>query len=172
MVVIMALIQINLSACSSQNDARTVYDTSVDVPLQGWTSTDTLFYSIVITDPTTIKKPVAVDHDYQMNISLRYSTSLRLTHLPFQLTLQQTDTLGGYEHPIRNIFRQDLSLEVRDADGVPLGDSWGSLYSIETPISSPTIRFDSTGTYRFMILPTLGDLKSLPGVASIGIQLK
>lgn len=171
MVVIMALIQISLSACS-QNDARTVYDTSVDVPLQGWTSTDTLFYSIVITDSPSIKYPIATHQDYQMNISIRYAATFGLTHVPFQLTLQQTDTLGGYEHPIRNIFRQDLSLEVRDAEGVPLGDNWGSLYTISTPISSPTIRFDSAGTYRFMILPNLGDQKSLPGVASIGIEMR
>lgn len=169
-MVIMALILINLSACS-KNDELTVYDTSVDVPLQGWTSADTLFYSITVTETTTIKNPVAKGHDYHMNLSLRYSSSLPLTHLPFLLTLQQTDTTGGYIHPIRNIMKQEFSLPVRDTAGIPLGDNWGSLYTISTPISSPTIRFDTAGTYRFMIIPNLGDQKSLPGVASIGIFL-
>lgn len=170
-MVIMALILINLSACSKNNEL-TAYDTSVDVPLQGWTSADTLFYSITVTETTTIKNPVAKGHDYHMNLSLRYSSSLPLTHLPFLLTLQQTDTTGGYIHPIRNIMKQELSLPVRDTAGIPLGDNWGSLYTISTPVSSPTIRFDTAGTYRFMIIPAIGDLPELPGVASIGIELR
>lgn len=170
-MAVMALILTSLNACS-QNEGLTVYNKSVDVHLEGWAPTDTLFYNITVTEPASIKYPIVTQRDYRMNMSVRFSTSLKLTHLPFLLTLQQTDTIGGYEHPIRNIFRQELSLEVRDTTGIPLGESWGSLYSVETTSPSPTIRFDTAGTYRLMIIPTIGNLKSLPGVASIGIQLE
>lgn len=166
----MLLILTSISACS-RNESQTVYDSSVDVHLNGWVSTDTLFYNIVVTDPPSIKNPIVVGQHYQLSISLRYSADFPLTQVPFLLQMQQTDTVGGYTRPVRNIFRELLSPAVRDSMGLPLGDTWGSLISRQEQQTGLQVHFDTAGTYRFLIIPELGDQPSLPGLASIGLRL-
>lgn len=166
----MVLTLTGLSGCN-QNNALTAYNNSVDVPLMGWTSADTLFYHITVTDPATIKTPIAISRDYQLNIGFRYSSAYPLSCVAYHLLLQKTDTTGGYEHPTVNLLRQDMTTMVRDSIGTPLGDTWGSLISLETRQPDLTIRFDSAGTYRFLLIPDLGELSALPGVASASIRL-
>ena len=168
-MAIMALILINLSACS-QSRQHTVYNTSVDVPLDGWASTDTLFYHLTVSDSATIKYPIGLHQDYQLRVSIRYASHFPLLSVPMLLTLQQTDTTGGYERPVRNLMRQQLQPMVRDTLGLPLGNTWGSLISMEEA-TDLTVRFDTSGCYRILLTPQFGYQRSLPGIASIGLQL-
>lgn len=169
-MAIMTLILASTSACNS-NEPQTVYDNSVDVHLSGWASTDTLFYDIVVTDPPSIKNPIVVGKVYQLSISLRHTAEFPLNQVPFLLQMQQTDTIGGYVHPTRNILKEHFSPYVRDSIGLPLGDTWGSLIARQEHKTGVHIHFDTTGTYRFLIIPEIGDLPSLPGLASIGLRL-
>lgn len=167
----MAVMVLSLSACS-QNNAQTVYSNSVDVPLLGWTSADTLFYNITVTEPATIKSPIAIRHDYQMNVDIRCSSSYPLSSIDYHLLLQKMDTTGGYNRPVANLLRQEITTVVRDTTGTPLGDTWGSLITLQTTRPDLSVRFDSAGLYRILLIPELGELREVPGIASVCISLK
>ncbi len=167
----MGIILTSQTACSpSEPDA--VLDNSVDVRLDGWASTDTLFYPFTVADPATVTSPLLLHHQYRMKLSIRHSSEYPLLNVPFRLLLQQTDTVGGYLHPIKNLLHLDLAPEVRDTTGMPIGTYWGSLYTIENTLPEHSFRFDSVGSYRFLIIPEIGGQKKIPGIASIGIRLE
>ncbi len=172
MLAIMAIALTGLSACSSPNEPHTaVYDYSVDVPQSGWTSADTLFYDLLLTQPATIKNPIVPRRTYQLSMSVRFDASFPFTALPLQLLVQQTDTMGGYLHPVRNLLRRDLAPQLRDSLGQPIGHTWGSLITQSIPLPDLTLRFDSAGTYRLLITPQTGSHRSIPGIASVGVRL-
>jgi len=99
------------------------------------------------------------------------STEFPFTRVPMQLIIQQTDTTEGHEYIVRNIFRQNIAPAVRDTLGHPLGSSWGSLIDYENYIDGLTIRFDSVGTYRMMLIPETQGLSGFVGLSAIGITL-
>lgn len=88
-----------------------------------------------------------------------------------QFIIQQTDTTGGHEHIVRNVLRQRIAPAVRDTLGQPLGPSWGSLIDYEDYIDELTVEFDSTGTYRMLLIPETQHLSSFVGLSAIGITL-
>lgn len=172
MLAITATALTSLSSCSSPNEPHTaVYDYSVDVLQSGWTSADTLFYDLQLTDPATIKNPIVPRRTYQLSMSVRFDATFPFTTLPMHMLVQQTDTAGGYLHPIRNLLRRDLAPLMRDSIGQPIGHSWGSLVTQTIPLPDLTLRFDSAGTYRILITPHTGSHRSIPGIASVGVRL-
>lgn len=167
----MGIILTSQTACRP-SEVNAVFDNSVDVRLDGWASTDTLFYPFAVTDPATVTTPVLLHHPYRMKLSVRHSSDYPLLNVPFLLLLQQTDTSGGYLHPIKNLLHLDLAPEVRDTTGMPQGTCWGSLYTTESTVPGHTFRFDSAGFYRFLVIPQIGSQQKIPGIASIGIRLE
>lgn len=160
-------------ACSDTADSERAYDYAVDVPSTGWTSADTLFYPFTITDPPQVRTPLVAGTSYHATYHVRTAAQFGLTHLPVSIILQQVDTLGAGEtsHVVRNVLRHETSLPVRDEQGRPLGDSWGSLYQYEAPIDSLTLRFDAAGYYRMLLIPSTGNTAAFTGIHSIGISL-
>lgn len=161
------------SACQRGADEDDLaYYRTASVPTLGWTNSDTLFFPIRITQPTTLRTPLVQGHQYQMGYSVRMSSSYPLTRVPMQLVVQQTDTAGtGREYVVRNVLRRHIAPVVRDTLGHPLGPSWGSLIDYEGYIDDVTIQFDSLGTYRMMLIPALQGRSRLTGLSAIGIML-
>jgi len=160
------------SACQSSEDGtEPVYSEVVNVPLLGWDANDTLFYPVHVTNPTTIRTPIVQGLTYQVGYNIRMSADYRFTRVPMQFIIQQTDTSGGHEYIVRNVLRQNIAPAVRDTLGHPLGPTWGSLIDYENYIESLTIRFDSLGTYRMMLIPETQGLSSFTGISAIGISL-
>lgn len=165
---------ISLSACSNQNnDAHTVvYNTSVDVPLFHWTSTDTLFFPLVVTDEPNLKLPIRTNQEYHLRLSFRHAIDYPLTEIPSLLCLQQTDTVQGQNRVSRRIFQQNISPKLRDEKGQPLGTGWGSLYEYQQDATNITVKFDQPGSYRFLFIPSFhGITDGINGMASVGIEL-
>ncbi len=160
------------NACSVKEEGTDpVYNKIVNVPLLGWKQNDTLFYPVHVTEPTTIRTPIVKGHPYQMGYSIRMSSEYHFTRVPMQLIIQQTDTAGGHEFIVRNILRQNIAPAVRDTLGQPLGPTWGSLIDYQNYIDGITVRFDSVGTYRMMLIPETQGLSSFIGLSAIGITL-
>lgn len=145
-------------------------DAALDVPMAGWQQGDTLRYGFEVVDQPSRRGLIACHQDYQLSMSVRYASLFPLQSLPLRLLLQQTDTVGGIEHPIRYVLSQDVQLPMRDALGQPLGETWGSLIELEFPAKCK-VRFDSVGMYRFMIIPDFGLGNDVPGIASVGMRL-
>lgn len=168
------IITINLSACSSQsNDAHTVvYNTSVDVPLHHWTSADTLFFPLTVTEEPNLKLPICTNKDYHLRLSFRHAIDFPLTAIPSLFCMQQTDTVQGQSRVTRRVFQQTISPKVRDEKGQPLGTGWGSLYEYQQDMPEITVRFDQPGNYRFLFIPSFrGVTDGISGMASVGIEL-
>jgi hypothetical protein len=106
-----------------------------------------------------------------MGYSIRMSADYHFTRVPMQFIIQQTDTIEGHEYIVRNILRQNIAPAVRDTLGKPLGPTWGSLIDYDNYIDGITIRFDSVGTYRMMLIPETQGLSSFIGLSAIGITL-
>ena len=160
------------SACqSSAEPTDPAYSAVADVPLLGWKAADTLFFPVVITSPVTIRTPLVQGQPYLMGYTIRMSARYPLTRVPMQFVIQQTDTTGGHEHIVRNVLREHIAPAVRDTLGRPLGPSWGSLIDYDGFIDGLTIRFDSLGTYRMMLIPDTKDANGFPGLSAIGITL-
>lgn len=160
------------SACNVRSDGtEPVYYEVVNVPLLGWTPNDTLFFPVHVTNPTTIRTPIEQGRPYQMGYSIRMSADYHFTRVPMQFIIQQTDTIEGHEYIVRNILRQNIAPAVRDTLGKPLGPTWGSLIDYDNYIDGITIRFDSVGTYRMMLIPETQGLSSFIGLSAIGITL-
>lgn len=167
---------VSLSACtSSPTDAElTDYDLSVDVPCQRWTSTDTLFFPIDVTDAPLHRTPLLREASYRVRCNIRISADCKLTNVPMNLLLQQTDTLGSPDRlpqVTRNLLRSVVCPAVRNADGRELGSTWGSLIQHEVPIDSLTMKFDSAGTYRILLIPAIEGPQGIEGVHSVGLAL-
>lgn len=168
----MAVVALMVSACQSNTDATEPdYNLVIDVPMFGWKVADTLFFPIQITSPSTIRTPILQGMPYQLGYSIRMSADYRFTRVPMQLIVQQTDTTGGHEHIVRNVLRQHIAPAVRDTLGHPLGPSWGSLIDYDNYINNLTIRFDSVGTYRMILIPDTRDVSGLVGLSAIGLTL-
>lgn len=171
MVAVTVAILTSLSACNLSDSGRTVYDISVDVPLSGWASTDTLFYSVCVDDVASLRHPIERGVDYQLSVSVRHVSRYPFMSIPFTLIQQQTDTTQGFEHPVRNILHQSVAPVIRDSLGHQLGASWGSFITVNVPVPDVSIRFDSAGTYRFLVIPDLGTLTSVTGLSALGLRL-
>ncbi|MBO4754593.1 MAG: hypothetical protein J5543_08360 [Bacteroidales bacterium] len=172
MVPMMAMAALMMSACQSHEDGTDpAYNVIVDVNMLGWNAGDTLFFPIHVTNPSTIRDPIVQGIPYQVGYSIRMSADYRFTRVPMQLIVQQTDTTGGHEHIVRNVMREHIAPAVRDTLGHPLGPSWGSLIDYDNYIENLIISFDSTGTYRMMLIPDLRNVKSFVGLSAIGITL-
>lgn len=165
---------ISLIACSSQsNDVHTVvYNTSVDVPLYHWTSTDTLFYHLNIEEEPNIKYPIQRNKDYRVRLSVRHAPGFPLSSIPANFCVQKTDTvMGHYILPTR-IMQKPIEPNVRDDRGMPLGSGWGSLYEYQELLPDITVRFSEPGSYRMLIIPRFeGAEEGIDGMASIGLEL-
>lgn len=174
MAVAMAVAaMVSLSACSS-NDAgpRTDYDKALNVPIMGWAGGDTLLYTLHVTQPATLQHPLQVGIPYHMRCSIRMTSGFGLTHVPLQLSVQQTDTVaGGHTHVVRNLLRCDVAPQVRDSLGRPLGATWGSLITHEQMLDDISLRFDSAGTYRIIVTPQAEGAQSFYGLSAIGLSL-
>ena len=161
-----------LTACQNRPDATVPdYNEVLDVSIFGWKDADTLFFPLQITFPSTIRTPIQQGIPYIMGYSVRMSADYHYARVPMQLIIQQTDTTGGREHIVRNILRQHIAPAVRDTLGRPLGPSWGSLIDYDGFIDGITIRFDSLGTYRMMLIPDTKDMHGFTGLSAIGLSL-
>lgn len=177
MAATIMLLGLNLTSCVSEADqeAQTVYDHSCDVSTHGWTSQDTLFYPVLITEMPELRTPIKYGRQCDLWCNIRTEADFPYTNIPMTLIVQQTDTTGsgnGTSHVIRNLLRHDLTLTVCNEDGRHLGDSWGSLVQLETKLDGLTVCFDTTGTYRMLLIPNLHNKVSLPGITSIGLTLR
>lgn len=166
----------SLTACSSLSSEASGrephYNTVNDVPILGWTETDTLLYPVLLTTPPTLRTPLVSGRSYDVYCSVRMTPGYAYQNVPMQLIVQQTDTVGtGYEHVVYNMLRQDIDVLVRDSLSRPLGTTWGSLIDYEARVPNLTLRFDSAGTYRMMLIPHLDRQTPLQGIASVGIAL-
>lgn len=160
----------SLTACSSSQEPTPDYNTVVDIPILGWSASDTLFFPIQVTSPATIRTPLQVGLPYHVNYSIRMTAGFELDRVPMHLILQQTDTAeGGHTRIIRNVLRQDIAPAVRDSLGKPLGNTWGSLIDYESPLNEVSLKFDSAGTYRLMLIPETGSLNSFSGLSAMGL---
>lgn len=160
----------SLTACSNSQGVSPDYNTVVDIPILGWSASDTLFFPIQVTSPATIRTPLQVGKPYMVDYSIRMTSGFELDRVPMHLILQQTDTAeGGYTRIIRNVLRQDIAPAVRDSIGKPLGNTWGSLIDYESHLNDLTLRFDSTGTYRLMLIPATGSIDCFTGLSAIGL---
>lgn len=174
--MIAALLTLNLVSCIHQDDeasSRNVYDLCVSVPANGWSSQDTLFFPVDITASPAVRTPILRQTDYPVSCSIRMTDSYPYRSLPMMLIVQQTDTVGsshGEQRVKRNLLRRSIAPMLRDEDGRPLGDSWGSLIQYECPLDSLTLSFDSVGTYRMLIIPSTSGDAQLHGIVSIGLS--
>ncbi len=148
------------------------YNTSVDVPLQHWTSADTLFYPIVIDEEPSFQRPLRINHNYHARLCIRYTLGCPLTQIPAHFFVQEMDDVQGQMRIKRRLQQFPITPNVKDNEGMALGDGWGSLYEYQELLTDHTIRFDRPGFYRFLIIP---DFKGVPegidGIASIGVEL-
>lgn len=168
----MAVAALMVSACQNNTDGTEPdYNVVIDVPMLGWKVADTLFFPIQITSPSTIRTPLLQGIPYQLGYSIRMSADYRYARVPMHLIIQQTDTTGGHEHIVRNVLRQHIAPAVRDTLGHPLGPSWGSLIDYDNYINDLTIRFDSVGSYRIMLIPDTRDASGFVGLSAIGLTL-
>lgn len=183
MVRALGLLTLSLSSCTQRQDASTHptdYDYSCDVPLSGWRSQDTLFYPITVCDAPERRHPLLLGTTYDVWCSVRMAASYPYDGIPMTLIVQQlkevehhADSLTTYTtlEVSRNLLRQDIHTEVRTATGQPIGDTWGSLISCEAPVEDLSLRFDSAGSYRLLILPKTPSGLSLSGLSAIGLTL-
>lgn len=94
------------------------------------------------------------------------------TTVPMTLIIQQTDTTAqGGERVKRNFLRQHIEPAVRTPEGRPLGSSWGSLIQHEVQLDSLSLRFDSAGHYRMLLIPAIQGEVTLRGITSVGLSL-
>lgn len=176
-----AVLGLSLSACDllSAPDDLTDYDYACDVPTRGWASHDTLIYPIEVSPQPGDFTPLRLDTPYDLWCSIRMTGNYAYRGVPMTLVLQQmqepavTDTPGSLPPEVaRYVTRLELVPEVRDAEGVALGASWGSLVQYEVLVQPEAVRFDSAGTYRLLVTPTLGGGAPLEGLASISFALR
>lgn len=173
----MVVAAISLTACSSPNPdvaSPIGFNSSCDVDLKGWNPTDSLVFPILVTNPPTLRNPIHAGQCYSMLCNIRIAPEYPYTTVPMHLIVQQTDTLsGGHQHVVRNLLRQEINPAVRDSLGHPLGATWGSLIDYEAPLSGDiSLKFDSAGTYRMILIPLTPDQSSLSGISSVGLTLK
>lgn len=164
----------SLSACSlptHDSGSVTDYNHVADVTLSGWTESDTLFFPIEVTNPTHIRTPLQIGTTYRLGCSIRMASSYALNDVPMLLVVQQTDTVSGHTRIVRNLMREEIAPQVRDAEGRPMGNTWGSLIDYESRLDQLTIRFDTAGTYRMLLTPRTGPTSSFSGLSAIGLQL-
>lgn len=167
------LLMLSLNACSNESGDKSLgFDFSVDVPSRGWTAQDTLFYPIHITEQPEVRTPLLRDVDYDVFASIRMSSAYKFCNVPMTMLLQQTDTTGGMTHVVRNLLRQEISPIVRNDEGRELGANWGSLTQHEVQLDSISMRFDSIGTYRILLIPTTQEINALDGIFSVGLSLR
>ncbi len=170
--MMLTLTIIMASACKGNEDGtEPIYCRVVNVPLREWSASDTLFFPVQVTYPTTLRTPIVQGLTYQVRYNIRMSANYKFTRVPMQFIVQQTDTTGGHEHIVRNVLRQNIAPAVRDTLGHPLGPSWGSLIDYENVIDGLTLRFDSLGTYRMMLIPETKGLSGFDGISAVGISL-
>ena len=148
------------------------YNTSVDVPLQHWTSADTLFYPIVIDEEPSFQRPIHTNHSYRARLCIRYTLGCPLTQIPAHFFVQEMDIIQGQMRIKRRLQQFPIAPNVKDNEGLALGDGWGSLYEYQETLTDQVLRFDKPGFYRILIIP---DFKGVPegidGIASIGVEL-
>lgn len=163
----------SLTACSSELLSPSAdYDTVVDVNMLAWASNDTLFFPVEVPETPSAQNLLKHDHTYRLRCSVRMSADYRLESLPMQLIVQQTDTLSsGHSHVVRNLLRENVSTRVRDKQGMVLGDTWGSLTTHEEMLQDVTLRFDSVGSYRMLLVPRTNGLAAFKGISAIGLSL-
>ena len=172
-MLIITIIAISLSACHKKSNTHVVvYNTSVDVPLHHWTSTDTLFYPIHVEEEPNIKSPICTHTDYQIRLSWRYELEFPLISLPATFCFQQMDTTQGQLRISRLISRHKIEPTIRDEEGLPIGDGWGSLYEHQETVKDFTLCFDQPGIYRILIIPDFrGVPEGINGMVSMGLEL-
>lgn len=178
--MLLALCIIGLCACTSSDkdadDGTLVgYDHSADVSLMGWSVYDTLCFPLEVAPQPEHRSPIALATDYDLWCNVRHDASYPYQQLPLTFVVQLTDTTGstnGTPRVVRNVLRSSLVLPLRQADGRPLGTTWGSLIQHEVVADSVTVRFDSAGMYRMLLIPDAPAGQPLKGVASVGISLR
>lgn len=164
----------SLSACSlPTHDPSLVtdYNHVADVTLSGWTERDTLFFPIEVTSPAHIRTPLQVGTLYRLGCSIRMASSYALCDVPMLLVVQQIDTVSGHTRLVRNLMREEIAPQVRDSEGRPVGNTWGSFIDHESRLDPLTIQFDTAGTYRMLLTPRTGPASSFSGLSAIGLQL-
>lgn len=148
-----------LSSC----DGETVSCKSVDVPLDGWASEDTLYMEYHVTESPNPHSWIERERNYALELSARYSGQYPYTEIPVTVGLLRADSLGYYQ-------LQDSLLQVRfvtvDEEGRRVGDYWGSLYAVDWG-GTHIVRFPEAGDYRIALAPDT----FLVGVASITATL-
>lgn len=185
MASLLLLLTLSLGSCIPVSDASSPaidYDYSCDVPLSGWRSQDTLFYPISVLTAPERRHPLRLGTDYDVWCSVRMTSSYPYGDVPMTLVVQQMEEVT---HPVdslttrttievlRNILRHDLTAQVRLDTGEPLGGSWGSLITYDAPVHDHlSLRFDTTGTYRLLIIPKVPSGVSLTGLSAIGLTLR
>jgi len=173
-LTVIIITTISLSACSqTTNDAHAVvYNTSVDVPLQHWTSADTLFYPIVIDEQPSFQFPVCAGKDYHVRFCIRYSIDFPLSKLPANLYVQEMDNTDDRMRIKRRLRHLHIEPNIKDSQGRTLGGGWGSLYENQEVLPDQVVSFDRPGIYRLLIIPAFNGMpEGINGIASIGIEL-
>lgn len=173
-MVAAALLAINFLSCNTNGGqtAKVSYDHSVDVPSREWRAQDTLFFPITISDEPEVRTSIIRGTDYPVWCSIRMTSDYPFTTVPMTLIIQQTDTTAqGGERVKRNYLRQHIEPVVRTPEGRPLGSSWGSLIQHEVRLDSLSLRFDSVGHYRMLLIPAVQGEVTLCGIASVGLSL-
>ena len=171
--MVTALLTLELASCADASEADTDYDVVTDVPVMGWTEADTLCFAVQVAESVRHTPVPLRGIDYRLRCSVRIQPDYAFAEVPMLLIVQQTDTagLGQGTRVVRNLMRRNISVRVRDAAGHPLGPTWGSMAQHEEMIDSLTLRFDTTGSYRLLLLPRAYNHTSLPGITAIGISL-
>lgn len=164
---------ISLSACNQNPDQHAVvYNTSVDVPLQHWTSADTLFYPLDVAEQPSITHPIRLRKNYHVRISMRHTADFPLTEVPANLFLQKTDSVQGQVRVSRRVMQASIAPRICDEDNSLLGEGWGSLFCHQESLSDVTLRFDQAGSYRILFIPAFKEIPDgIDGMASVGIEL-
>lgn len=132
---------------------HTVYHSYQALPTEGWVKSDTLSFSIPVTDsvPTTLKLFAEVrnksDYPYR-NLYLFISQNLQGS------AKWQTDT---------------LAIQIADSTGSWQGNGWGSIYQTSLPIGK--VVCSHPGNYTLKVVHGMKD-ERLIGLNDVGIRIE
>ncbi|MEG1585314.1 MAG: gliding motility lipoprotein GldH [Bacteroidales bacterium] len=132
-------------------DANTVYHSSRDVSVLGWSPKDSLKWEVNGLDSAA---------RYQIEINVRNDNSYPYENLGLEISIQKGDTLLACDTVDYKLVNQLGAWE---------GRGWGSLY--ETSFPYKQIQIPDTGKYTFIIRPCMNDWE-LKGINSVGITIQ
>lgn len=138
-----------LSACNHQ----TVYHSYQHIPDEGWRKSDTLFFTLPLTDTIT--------GTYKLFVEIRNRNDFPYTDLYLFISHSTTDSC---------LFLTDtLKCTLANEEGKWKGTGLGSLYQTGFPYKSLPIH--RNGNYTFKITQGMKDAL-LPGINDIGIRIE